>query len=72
MRVLSNWTPTHEFSLELWANRYSVPGPWDTDTARAIRDRLWAGALDDAAALAQARLEAIHALYQRLAPAYAA
>ena len=70
--VLSNWNRAHEFSLELWAARYGIPGPWETDTAQAIRDYLSAGATEEATAVARARLEAIHTLYQRLGPAYTA
>ncbi len=61
-----------EFSLELWASQYGVAGPWERDTAGAIREHLLAGEIAEATALEEARLEAIHALYQRLAPAYAA
>ncbi len=70
--IRANWTRGQEFSLELWATQYGVAGPWERDTAGAIRDHLLAGDLPRATALAEARLEAIHALYQRLAPAYAA
>jgi len=70
--ILANWNRGQEFSLELWATQYGVCGPWDQDTGAAIRDHLEAGEVAEAAALEQARLEAIHALYQRLAPAYAA
>ncbi len=70
--ILANWNRAQEFSLELWASQYGVAGPWDRDTAAAIRDHLLAGELAQATVLAEARVEAIHALYQRLAPAYAA
>jgi hypothetical protein len=70
--ILANWNRGQEFSLELWATQYGVAGPWERDTAAAIRDHLLAGDLPQATALAEARVEAIHALYQRLAPAYAA
>lgn len=70
--ILANWNRGQEFSLELWATQYGVAGPWDGDTAAAIRDHLLAGDLAQATALAEARLEAIHTLYERLAPAYAA
>ncbi len=70
--LLANWNRAQEFSLELWASQYGVAGPWDRDTAAAIRDHLLARELAQATVLAEARVEAIHALYQRLAPAYAA
>jgi hypothetical protein len=70
--ILANWNRGQEFSLELWASQYGVAGPWERDTASAIRDHLLAGELAQATALAEARVEAIQALYQRLAPAYAA
>jgi len=70
--ILANWNRGQEFSLELWASQYGVAGPWDRDTATAIRDHLAAGEIAQATEVEQARLEAIHALYERLGPAYAA
>ena len=45
-----------------------MAGPWDRDTANAIREHPGAGEVGQATE-EQARLEAIHTLYQRLAPA---
>ncbi len=70
--ILANWNRAQEFSLELWASQYGVAGPWDRDTANVIRDHLAAGEIAQATEVEQARLEAIHALYERLVPAYAA
>jgi len=49
-----------------------VAGPWDRDTANAIREDPGAGEVAQATEGERARLEAIQTLYQRLAPAYAA
>jgi hypothetical protein len=46
-------------------------GPWGRDAPNAIREHPGAGEVAQATE-EQARLEAIHTLYQRLAPAYGA
>ncbi len=46
--ILANWNRAHEFSLELWASQYGVAGPWDRDTAAAMRDHLAVGEIAQA------------------------
>jgi len=69
---LCSWNRAQEFSLELWASQCGVFGPWGGDAAKAICEHLGAGEIAQATEGERARLEAIHTLYQRLAPAHAA